>query len=177
MRGVIRTIEVDGEPAALIPFRRLTLLFGALVEAAVAAAGLPLVLSGDLGAALWGLALFTLPFGTLAAVTVAGLGRPRGLALTPTRLTLLGLGRIDIPWEALDWVAAPRAGLRPRTLMIRARNRSAIRRAGLARILSRGALVIVPTIRLALPYAEAEALIERWRDDPYARTVLPQGLS
>jgi hypothetical protein len=174
---VVRTIDLDGEPAALIPFRRLTLLLGVVVEVAIAAAGLSLVFGGTLGSAIWGLALFTLPFGTLAAVTVAGLGRPRGLALTPTRQTLLGLGRIDIPWEALDWVAAPRAGLRPRTLMIRARNRSAIRRAGLARILSRGALVIVPTIHLALPYAEAEALIERWRDDPYARTVLPQGLS
>jgi hypothetical protein len=60
--------------------------------------------------------------------------------------------------------------------MIRARDRSVIRRRGLARVLSRGALVIVPTIHLALPYAEAEALLERWRDDPYARTVRPEGL-
>jgi hypothetical protein len=59
MRGVMRTIELDGEPAALIPFRRLTLLFGALVETGIAAAGVALVVGGDPGAALWGLALFT----------------------------------------------------------------------------------------------------------------------
>ena len=177
MRGVMRTIELDGEPAALIPFRRVTLLFGALVETAIAAAGVALVVGGTIGAAIWGLALFTVPFGTLAVFTVAALGRPSGLALTPTRVTMLGLGRIDILWEAVAWVAAPNAGLRPRTLIIRARDRSAMRRKGLARILTRGALVIVPTIHLALPYAEAETLIERWRDDPYARTVRPQGLT
>jgi hypothetical protein len=173
----VRTIELDGEPALLVPYRRATLLLAVALELVIAALGvLALAHAGSVGEAVFLLVLFVVPFGGLAVVTLAGLGRPRGLALTPTHVIQLGPGgRVDIAWENVAWVDVFDLWLTPKRIAVEARDRRAVRRAGVGR-LGRGRLaILVPAVQLRLPAADVVALLDRWRTDPGARRTLVIG--
>src|SRR3954470_10362843 len=97
-RSTARTIQLGSERALLFPLGTAKQLVAALASAGLAAASVLLLAAGNpigvLGVVL---------FGPIAVVFVAGIRRPRGLALTPTRLVALGFGRVEIPWDAVEW--------------------------------------------------------------------------
>jgi hypothetical protein len=164
-RSTARTIELDAERALLFPLGTAKQLVAALASAGLAAASVLLVVVGNplgiVGAVF---------FGPVAVLLLTGIGRPRGLALTPTRLVALGLGRVEIPWDAVEWAAVMRMS-RTRVIAVKATDPGQVRRGWFQRLNGRltPAEITLAADQLAGPPEEAVAEILRWRDDPAAR--------
>jgi hypothetical protein len=163
--GTRRTIDLGGERALLFPLSRAKQAVCAVAAAGMGAAGVLMVIAG---AYIGGIAaLFFLP---VSVLLVLGLGRPAGLALTPTRVVHLGYGRVEIPWEAVGAVFITRMSS-ARMLAVAATDPGAVHMGRFARFNRKltPAEITVAADQLAGPAEEAVAEVERWRDDPRAR--------
>jgi hypothetical protein len=166
-RPVTRAISLDGEPAKLFVLGKGRQLVTAVAATGMGVAGLLLVVSGN------PLGLLGLFFLIIAVSQFTGIGRARGLALTPTRVAQLVNGRVEIPWEAVGWVAVSSMS-RTRVLAVGASDKGAVRRRGFARI-NRGFTSAEITIAAHQFAGSAEAIADevlRWRDDPRVRDAL-----
>ena len=120
----VRLVDVDGERGFLLPIARRKQAMTVFAACGMAGAcGVLAGLTGTLWIAIAGGGLF----GALALVGLAQVPRERGLALTPTRVRLLGWGDPELDWDAILYVVVYRQGYN-RMLGVTAVERGLVRR-------------------------------------------------
>jgi hypothetical protein len=162
-----RTIELDGEPAKLFVLGKGRQLVTAIAAIGMGVGSLMLVVAGN------PVGLLGLLFLAVGVSQLQGIARARGLALTATRVVQLVNGRVEIPWEAVGWVAVQPMS-RTRVLAVGAIDKDAVRRRGFARI-NRGftsAEITIAAHQFAGSPEEIAGEVLRWRDNPRARDPL-----
>ena len=101
-----RTVMVGDEHGLVFPLgrgRQVALLVASLAvtAASIVLAATSAVVVGVLGAIV---------FGGFTLLAARGLARPRGLALTPTRIVALGFGQGEVAWDDVRTVGTLRQG-------------------------------------------------------------------
>ncbi len=123
-RGVHVT-EIEGERAFMFPMGRAKATLAIVVLLAMGA-----------GSALIGIitepvivVIGVVTFGGIGLYALVTLTRPRGLALTPTRVVVLGPGAGEVPWDAVTHVEFLHLGI-TKFLGVRVSDKSRVRRRG-----------------------------------------------
>jgi hypothetical protein len=101
-----RTVEIGSERGRLFALGRARQAATLLAQLAIIAGCAVLVLLGQLIGVI-----AAVVFGAFAAIpTARGLLRPRGLALTPTRIVTVGFGQGEVAWDDVAAVTTLRQG-------------------------------------------------------------------
>jgi hypothetical protein len=124
-QAAVQLTEVDGERAFLFPLARTKLALAVVVIGAMTAGSVLLI---PLGEPIWGIICAVVLFPVALYMTLM-LRRRQGLALTPTRVVVLGIGAAELPWEAVREVGMHNLGL-AHWLWVRATDKSLVRRRG-----------------------------------------------
>ena len=157
-----RTVMVGDERGLVFPLargRQIALLLAslAMTAASIVLATTSAVVIGVIGAIV---------FGCFTLLAARGLARPRGLALTPTRIVALGFGQGEVAWDDVRAVGTLQQG--PVQLIgIEAVN---VRRGAFGRFNRR----FLPT-DIAVPATDADALVRTvvaYLDQPERRAEL-----
>jgi hypothetical protein len=123
-RGV-HVAEIDDERAFMFPAgtAKATVAIFAMI-----AMGAGCVLVGIVEAPVLGV-IGVVVFGGMALYTAVMLTRPRGIAMTPTRVVVLGPGAGEVPWDAVTHVEFLNLGV-TQFLGVRVSDKSRVRRRG-----------------------------------------------
>jgi len=127
-RGV-HVAELDGERAFMFPAGQAKLTLAIVVLLSMAAGSLLIGLVAEPVIGVIGLVFF----GGVALYALLTFRRPRGLALTPTRVIVLGPGAGEVPWNAVSSIEFVNLGV-TQYLGVRASDRSLVRRGWLGRM-------------------------------------------
>ena len=171
--GTVRLTTVDDERGLLLPTARRKQALQIVAAAGMAAA---CVVISAAGASIWAAIAGGGFFGLVALVLAATSRGHRGLALTPTRVKLLGWGDPELDWEAILHASLYWEG-RTQMLGIAAKEPGAVRRrrgrrtARLSRKLS-AFDIIVAVEQLSGTPEHALDTLETYLDDPARRARL-----
>ncbi len=144
--GAVRIADVDGERAFLLPISHAKRVAAVASATGLLACGAAIALGAPRLAALVGGLVIAVVVLALAAV-VSG---ERGLALTPTRVIVIGKVRAELPWGAIR-----EAALRGQVLDIASTDPAQH--------------LVVPANHLAADPLRAHRAVKRYLDDPGRR--------
>jgi hypothetical protein len=170
--GAVRIVDVGAERGFLFGLGRAKRIVVIIAAAGMTAASALLI---GFGYAIVG-ALGVITFGAFMLYAALTLGRPHGLALTPTRVVVRGASGGELPWDAVAGVGFVEHA-RARYIGIDATDRALLRRTGprwLARVNRKLVPVdlLVPADHLAAAPEHALRALIAYLEDPQRRRAI-----
>ncbi|WP_028062870.1 hypothetical protein [Solirubrobacter soli] len=167
--AAVKIVDVGSERGFLLPVARAKQLVLVAAAGGMTAAGVLIALSASLIVGL----VCAITFGAFLAIGLVQLGGARGLALTPTRVRLLGWGDAELDWDAVEGAGVITLS-RSRILGISATDPRRVRRRGwrvVSAINRRLAIadLVLPADQLAGDAERAADLVNTYLRDPFRR--------